>query len=164
MIVKLSCCICLSYLLVIIYLPSYHDDLLAQVFLRSFEDRIVQRKIRIFLVDDERDLLLTYKAGLELRGFLVDVFDDPLVALTSFKTGKYDLVITDIKMPKMNGFELHREIQKIDKVKVCFITAFVAYYDSLRYVFDMRDIHCIIKKPIEIDDLARRIKAELVEQ
>lgn len=119
-------------------------------------------KIRIFLVDDETDITVLYKTGLEENGFLVSVFNDPLQAFSSFKAGEYDLLLLDIKMPKMNGFELYREIQRIDdKVKVCFITAFVTYYESLREIFDMRNIHCIIKKPIEIPNLIERIMTEL---
>jgi two-component system, OmpR family, response regulator ChvI len=130
--------------------------------LKTTEDRVLQRKIRIFLVDDENDISLSYKTGLEHNGFLVDVFNDPVQALSSFRAGQYDLLILDIKMPKMNGFELYREIQKIDdKVKVCFITAFVTYYESLREIFDMRNIQCIIKKPIEISTLTQRITTEL---
>lgn len=123
---------------------------------------MLQTKIKIFLVDDERDILLTYKKGLEQNGFLVDAFNDPVQALLSFRVDEYDLLLLDIKMPKMNGFELHREIQKIDhKVKVCFITAFVTYYESLKEIFDMRNIHCIIKKPIEMTNLIELIKTEL---
>ncbi len=106
-----------------------------------------------------------YKTGLEQNGFLVDAFNDPIQALLSFKAGKYDLVLLDIKMPRMNGFELHREIQKIDvEVKVCFITAFVAYYESLKEIFDMPNIHCIIKKPIEISNLIEKIMDELARE
>jgi DNA-binding response OmpR family regulator len=130
--------------------------------LKTTEDPVLQGKIRIFLVDDESDISLLYKTGLEQNGFLVDVFNDPVQALLSFRTGQYDLLLLDIKMPKMNGFELYREIQKIDdKVKVCFITAFVAYYESLREIFDMRNVHCIIKKPIEMSILIQRIMTEL---
>jgi DNA-binding response OmpR family regulator len=74
--------------------------------LKTTEDRLLQRKIRIFLVDDEMDISLLYKTGLEENGFLVDVFNDPLRALSSFRAGQYDLLLLDIKMPKMNGFEL----------------------------------------------------------
>jgi two-component system, OmpR family, response regulator ChvI len=130
--------------------------------LKTSEDPVLQGKIRLFLVDDERDITLLYKTGLEQNGFLVDPFNDPVQALSSFRAGQYDLLLLDIKMPKMNGFELYREIQKIDdKVKVCFITAFVTYYQSLREIFDMRDIHCIIKKPIEMSNLIQRIMTEL---
>lgn len=76
------------------------------------------------------DITLLYKTGLEKNGFLVDAFNDPFEALFSFKAGKYDLLLLNIKMPKMNGFELYREIQKIDdKVKVCFITALLHIMD-----------------------------------
>ena len=110
----------------------------------STEDLVVQRKIRIFLIDDEKDISLLYKTRLEQNGFLVDVFNDPVQALLSFKAGEYDLLLLDIKMPRMTGFEIHKEIQKIDcKVKVCFINAFVAYYESLKEIYDMPNIHCI---------------------
>jgi DNA-binding response OmpR family regulator len=117
---------------------------------------------RIFLVDDDLDISLTFKKGLEVYGFVVDVFNDPTVALSKFKTGTYDLLLLDIKMPKMNGFELYKEIKKIDsKVNACFITAFVVYYESLREIFPMTNVSCFIKKPIEIDILAGRLRAEL---
>jgi two-component system, OmpR family, response regulator ChvI len=117
---------------------------------------------RIFLVDDDPDICLTLKMGLEERGFVVDVFSDPTGALSNFKDYTYDLLLLDIQMPKMNGFELYREIQKIDsKVKACFITAFVVYYESLREIFPMANVSCFIKKPIEIDILVDRLRAEL---
>lgn len=62
----------------------------------------------------------------------------------------------------MNGFELHKEIKMIDnKVKVCFITSFVVYYESLKEMFPTAKISCFIKKPIEIDQLVKKIRAEL---
>ena len=133
--------------------------------MKTTEDRVNQRKTRILLVDDERDILIFYKRGLEQNGFLVDVFNDPVQALSVFKTDEYDLVILDIKMPSMNGFEFHREIRKIDSsVKVCFITAFVSYYESLKEIFDMPNIHCIIKKPIDIRNLIEKIMDELARE
>jgi CheY-like chemotaxis protein len=82
---------------------------------------------RILLVDDEQDLLLTFQLILEHEGFKVYPFDNPLRALSSFKSELYDLAILDIKMPKMDGFQLYEEMKKIDcSVKVCFITAAAA--------------------------------------
>jgi CheY-like chemotaxis protein len=82
---------------------------------------------RILLVDDEQDILLIFKLILEQEGFKVYPLDNPLHALSSFKRGLYDLVILDIKMPKMDGFQLYEEMKKIDRsVKVCFITAAAA--------------------------------------
>ena len=79
------------------------------------------------VVDDEQDVLLTFQLLLVHEGYKVYPFDNPLDALASFKSGLYDLAILDIKMPKMDGFQLYEEIKKIDcSVKVCFITAAAA--------------------------------------
>jgi two-component system, OmpR family, response regulator ChvI len=121
------------------------------------------KKKRILLVDDEQDITFSLRIGLENNGFVVDTFNDPQEALSNFKAGLYDLLLIDVKMPKMNGFELYREIAKIDnKVKVCFITAFEVYYKSLRELFPTTKVDCYIKKPITTDDLVQRIKTELV--
>jgi two-component system catabolic regulation response regulator CreB/two-component system response regulator ChvI len=115
------------------------------------------------LVDDEPDTTLTLKEGLEGIGFaLVDAFNDPLLALSAFKPGIYDLLLLDIKMNKMGGFELFREIQKKDKnVNACFITAYEIYYESLKHEFPGLNVGCFITKPIDIDSLVKRIKIEL---
>jgi CheY-like chemotaxis protein len=70
---------------------------------------------------------LTFQLILVHEGYKVYPFDNPLDALSSFKINLYDLAILDIKMPKMDGFQLYEEIKKIDcSVKVCFITAAAA--------------------------------------
>jgi DNA-binding response OmpR family regulator len=81
---------------------------------------------RVLIVDDEPDVNLAVKIALEENGFQVNTFTDPFLALESFRkeAGMYDLLMLDIKMPDMNGFELYKQIKKIDdKVKVCFLTA-----------------------------------------
>lgn len=120
------------------------------------------KKKSIMLVDDEHDITYSFSIALEDKGFAVDTFNDPQEALSNFKAGLYDLLLLDVKMPKMNGFELYREMEKIDnKAKVCFITAFEVYYKSLRELFPTMEIDCFIKKPITTNDLAERIMAEL---
>ena len=127
-------------------------------------------KYRLLLVDDDTDILLTFKKGLEevqntiVEGvnLQVDTFADPKEALTSFKAGVYDLLLLDIRMPDINGFELYEELKKIDdKPKVCFITAYDLYYEALKKDFPELDVGCFIKKPISIGDLATRIRKEL---
>jgi DNA-binding response OmpR family regulator len=134
-----------------------HYSILKQV----IEDDI-KSNARILIVDDDPDITLTFKLGLEKNGFAVTVFNDPLKALSKFTAGLYDFVLLDIRMPKMNGFELYREIEKIDdNLKVCYITAFVVYYESLKEIFPAAKICCFIKKPIEIDKLVDKIIVEL---
>jgi DNA-binding response OmpR family regulator len=98
---------------------------------------------------------------LEENGFKVDSFTDPLSALEKFReeAGSHDLVILDIKMPKMNGFELYRQIKKIDdKAKVCFLTAGEMDYEQFRKeLFPALDNNCYIQKPIETEILIRRL-------
>ena len=125
---------------------------------------------RILLVDDEVDITTVFTLCLEDNGFEVDAFNDPLQALSGFKSGSYELALIDYKMPNMNGFELYREIRKIDeRVKVCFITAFEVYHEELKKKFQSNlntspqykqevDVKCFIQKPIDIDELVKRIK------
>ena len=109
----------------------------------------------LLVVDDEPDITLAFSMGLEDSGFTVDAFNDPISALESFKEEKksYALALLDINMPKMNGFELYKEIRKIDdKVPVCFITAFD---------IEKQDVECLIRKPIVIGDLVKRVRANI---
>src|ERR687885_2286139 len=118
------------------------------------------RKRRIMLVDDERDINLMLKIVLEDNGFEVDVFDDSIIALNNYEAGLYDLLILDIKMPKMDGFELYDQIKKIDdKSKVCFLTASEMYYKELRKdKYESLDKELFLLKPIAPDDLIKQIK------
>jgi DNA-binding response OmpR family regulator len=66
-------------------------------------------------IDDQPDITLTIEVELEEEGlFDVDTFTDPELALSSFKPGIYPLVILDIVMPKMDGFELYEELKRVD--------------------------------------------------
>ena len=122
----------------------------------------MQNYLKILVVDDERDVLLTIKTGLEDCGFVVDAYDDPIDALANFKAGIYNLSLLDLHLPSMNGLELSLRFRKLDKaVKICFITAFPAYYETLIEENPDLDFACFIKKPVSIDILATRIRREL---
>jgi len=113
-------------------------------------------KKRILVVDDEPDVNLALKEALEENGLKVDAFNDSLLALENFEAGSYDLLILDIRMPKMNGFELYKEIKRIDdKVKVCFLTASEMFYEKFRKEesYSKFDKELFIAKPIENEEL-----------
>src|SRR6188472_774094 len=74
----------------------------------------VKDRKRILIVDDEPDITLTLRIGLEQYGFEVEVFNGAKEALSAFKTNYYDLLLLDIKMLTMNGFELYKEMEKLD--------------------------------------------------
>jgi DNA-binding response OmpR family regulator len=114
---------------------------------------------RILVVDDEPDLTKVSTLALEYHGFKVDTFNDPQEALSKFKPGSYDLIILDIKMPKMDGFELYHEIKKKDNnAKVCFLTASELYYEEFRNEeYRALDRNLFIRKPIDNEDLVKQI-------
>jgi DNA-binding response OmpR family regulator len=116
-------------------------------------------KRRILIIDDEPDLTFVFKMGLEDNGFVVDTFNDPQQAISNFKINFYDLLLIDIGIPNMNGFEFYREIRKIDaKVKACFFTASEAYYMNLKTKYNnLTDLNSVISKPISMDDLVKRV-------
>ena len=110
-----------------------------------------KKGIKILLVDDEPDITMSLEATLQNAGFIVHSYQDPRIALSRFKPGYYDLVILDIKMPKMNGFELYAEMLKVDnQAKFCFITAGEMYYDKVREVeqYCKLDTERFLQKPI----------------
>jgi DNA-binding response OmpR family regulator len=113
-----------------------------------------QGQKKILAVDDEPDLTRLCSLALEYHGFKVDTFNDPQEALSNYKPGYYDLVILDIKMPKMDGFELYDEIKKKDqKAKVCFLTASELYYEEFRKKeYHTIDKSLFIRKPIHTEE------------
>jgi DNA-binding response OmpR family regulator len=114
---------------------------------------------KILAVDDEADLTMLCSLALEYHGFKVDTFNDPQEALSNFKPDYYDLVILDIKMPKMDGFQLYDEIKKKDrKAKVCFLTASELYYEEFRKrEYNAIDKNLFIRKPIENEELLKEV-------
>jgi DNA-binding response OmpR family regulator len=119
---------------------------------------------RILLVEDEPDIALAFKIGLEDNGFIVDAFLNPEEASSNFKCGLYDLLLLDIKMPKLNGIEFYKRMKEIDKkVKVCFITASeFNYYEAItKEIFLLLGTRRLIRKPIRIFDLVKAITQEI---
>jgi DNA-binding response OmpR family regulator len=113
------------------------------------------------VVDDEYDITFTLQAGLEDGDFGVDTFTDPELALSNFKSGLYDLVLIDIKMPKINGFVLYELLKTVDPgVKVCFLTAM--YREEIIEVEHCAlDKDLFLQKPISNEDLIREINKKI---
>jgi two-component system, OmpR family, response regulator ChvI len=117
---------------------------------------------KILIVDDEPDITESFGLALEDSGFEVDKYNDPTIALASFKPNVYNLLILDVKMPKMDGFELYDKIKKIDKnVKVFFISAFEIDLTAIRRQYPALKIENFIPKPIQIPELLKRIHEQI---
>jgi|SRR5215217_1687823 len=151
--------------------PKYYDQIITKLNLQAMEQQhersILQdqtassrnKKKRILLVDDEPDICMVYQMVLEDAGYECISYTDPVKALKEFKPYFYDLILLDIKMPVLNGFELCKKIREVDKaVHIIFITASEAYYEKFRgqHFADLTKIN-YIQKPIGNEELARLV-------
>ena len=111
------------------------------------------------IVDDEQDITSTFDMILQMNGFEVDTYNDPLLALSNFKPNSYGLALLDIRMPVMNGFELYKKIKDIDnKIEVCFITVFEDYRQEFKESFpELEEAKYFIRKPKAIEDLVTHV-------
>jgi DNA-binding response OmpR family regulator len=127
---------------------------------------------RILIVDKDPDTTFTFKRAFEEANrigggdskisFYVNTYNDPLVALSEFKPNFYDLILIDIEMPKMNGFDFYVKAMEIDvNPRVCFMSSGIINQEALREQHLSLSIGCFIEKPVTIENLIRRVKAEL---
>jgi two-component SAPR family response regulator len=113
---------------------------------------------------------MTFRAVIEESNNDVDVnkrievytSNDPVLSLSEFKPNFYDLLLVDINMPRMNGFELSEKILAIDiNVRICFMSNGEINREALREIYPTRQEGCFIRKPVSIDYLVKRIRSEL---
>jgi DNA-binding response OmpR family regulator len=119
---------------------------------------------RVLLVDDEPDVCTVYQIVLEDAGFECISYIDPVKALQQFRPNYYELVLLDIKMPILNGFELCEKIIQLDRtVRVVFITASEAYYEKFRHQHfpELGKIN-YIQKPVGNEELVQIVDRIIV--
>jgi DNA-binding response OmpR family regulator len=116
---------------------------------------------RVLIIDDEPDIILTLRMALEQNGFRTDSYSDSILAYKNFRAGVYDLVLLDIKMPNVDGFQLYQKIKRTDsRVKICFLTASEFYDEEIRKEqgFDGFNKELFLRKPVEIACLIDTIR------
>ena len=122
------------------------------------------------IIDDNPDITTTFKLGIESSSNYADhdkrievyTYNDPLTALSEFKPHFYDILLIDINLPNMNGFVLCEKMLIIDiNVRVCFMTSGEVNREALREIYPAISLGCYLKKPVTIDYLVNRVKAEL---
>ncbi len=123
---------------------------------------------RIMVVDDQTDISTIFKFGIEnatktsSKRIVVDAYYDPRIALLDFQPNFYDLLLIDINMPFMNGFQFSERVLEIDlNVKICYMSSGEINRDALREIHPSISLGCFIKKPVTIDYLVARIMKEL---
>jgi two-component system response regulator ChvI len=116
---------------------------------------------RVLIIDDEPDIILTLRMALEQNGFRTDSYSNSILAYKNFRAGVYDLVLLDIKMPNVDGFQLYQKIKRTDsRVKICFLTASEFYDEEIRKEqgFDGFNKELFLRKPVEIACLIDTIR------
>ncbi len=125
---------------------------------------------RILIVDNDPDTTFTFKKAFEeasrvsgnTTSFQVDAYIDPLVALLEFKPDYYDLMLVDINMHEMNGFDFCMKILGLDaNPRFCFMSSGLINQEALREQYPSLSIGCFIMKPITMENLIRRVRSEL---
>ena len=124
---------------------------------------------RILIIDDDPDVTTTFKVGIENSNSYSDdnkiievyTYNDPFTLLSEFESNFYDLVLIDINLPNMNGFQLCEKILHLDiNVRVCFMSNGEINREALREIYPALSLGCFIRKPVTIDYLVKRIKSE----
>jgi two-component system response regulator ChvI len=119
----------------------------------------------ILLIDDEEDVLYTFKQGLSSEGYNVEAFADPMEALTHFvnvNPTHYNLAILDIRMPGLNGLQLYYRLKAINRnIKIIFVSALDAVPELISILPDVKTVDDIIKKPVALDDFVHAVKIAL---
>ncbi|MBV9179528.1 MAG: response regulator [Nitrososphaeraceae archaeon] len=159
--------------------PKYYDEIITKLNLQAREEyehnknqktqeglllHNQKKKRRILLVDDEIDICIVYQIVLQDAGYECVSYTDSLKALQEFKPNYYDLILLDIKMPILNGFELCKKIREVDKtIHIIFITASEAFYEKFRtqHFPDLGKIN-YIQKPIGNQELVQIVNTIIV--
>lgn len=118
---------------------------------------------RIMLIDNEEGLCRMMEAVLRDQGYTVKSFTYPVQAVAEFTAGDYDLIISDIKMPEMDGLEVLQHVRNRDpEVPVIMITAYATVEMSIQAL--RRGAYDMLTKPFEPDELVYRVKNALQHQ
>ncbi|MDQ3839371.1 MAG: response regulator [Thermoproteota archaeon] len=123
-----------------------------------------EQKKNILIVDNEPDMTSLLKMALERVGFIIDAFNDPVLALKSFKPNLYDLVLLDVMMPEMDGFELYDQLKKMDPgIKVCFLTASTETYREELSKEKYREISkdLFLEMPLPLNEIITEVKKRI---
>ena len=109
------------------------------------------------IIDDDKDITNLFSIFLEYNGYSVDAYTNPLEAFNNFRKNSHDLIVLDLKMPKMDGMTLYHKIKETDdNVIICLTTADINYIQQLQKgIIDIEKI--VLYKPVLLKDLKNKI-------
>src|SRR5688500_15616218 len=117
---------------------------------------------KIMIIDDDIDITNLFSTFLEYNGYIIDAYTNPVEAFHNYTKNSHDLIILDLKMPKMGGMTFYHKIKEIDNnVIICFTTADINYIEDLRKgIIDIEKI--VLYKPVLLKDLKNKIDSLLL--
>ena len=128
---------------------------------QQLSERQQKASSSVLLIDDDKDVLTVLKRSLELKGMNTYGFSNPILAVEHFRNNaaNYDIVVTDIRMPDMNGFEVARAVKEVrPDIKIAFITAFEINKSEFEKVLPSTKVDAFIAKPVKLGTFVERIK------
>ncbi len=118
--------------------------------------------MRILLIDDEEELAATLSERLNLRGIEAKWAISDTDALKLLRAERFDLVVLDVKMPKLSGFDLKNRIaEEFSYMKFIFLTGYASEKGFERVSKELGE-GCYLLKPVNIDILIARINNILI--
>ena len=123
---------------------------------QSNRQSVQQKTSSILLIDDEADILTIFKKFLEMSGYSTYGFVNPTAAVEHFKRNpkSYQIIITDVRMPRMSGFQVIREVREINPdVKIIMTSSFEININEMKTVLPSVKIDGLIEKPIKLEKL-----------
>ena len=116
-------------------------------------------KGRILVVDDDPGVSLLLKAVFTRLGYEVDCVLDGARAVEKLRAGGYSAVLLDLMLPRMNGFEVLREVRSFDAALLPRLIVVTAASNVTLQSFDDTDIHAMFRKPFDLQQLVSAVQA-----
>jgi two-component SAPR family response regulator len=129
-------------------------------YISDHKQDIIKNK-KIFLLHTNTNLLSCLKKKLEKKKFMVDAYHNPILALKYYKPFFYDLLLLEVRMNMITGFEFYTQVLKIEKIPACFITPLSTYYCTLKDIYPNINAKCFFKDNVSEDNLIKIIKKTL---
>ena len=108
------------------------------------------------IIDNDKDITDLFSIFLEYNGYIVYAYTNSIEAFNNFRKNSHDLIILDLKTPKMDGMTLYHKIKEIDNnIIICFTTADINYIENLaKGIIDIEKI--VLYKPVLLKDLKNK--------
>lgn len=120
---------------------------------------MLPNKSRILVVDDVADNLFLLQTVLEAEGYTVETALDGLIALHKIEDTQPDLVLLDIMMPGLNGYDVTRKVRQNAKFSALPIVLITAHDEHFQFPYSEVGANDLIRKPVDFDELLNKVAA-----